>query len=311
MGLPKPDLDKNFSFLTLTTEEARDLVLKQGLIYKKKKLQVSVTRDRGVGNLSDLRISTTVVANNLPQRETRSAITTAIKQAFGLDNIVDITFGTTTQGPTTKQAGWCHIQCLNAAVYTAWIHKSTLILGRRIDFITHRGSMDGAEPNKTAIRLAQAPIRDVIADKIQAMGNAANPNPLITEKYICKTIREFEEKLDEKFGSLSTTINSHTDWRHETTTTTITNHTTNLHALLGTMAQEFQQSNVRMQSIIHGLSTAAPEIIHRNAQPSTSHGFHTIAPPLPLQVPPGFQFNPQIYHQGPHTLNEYWPHRTS
>ena len=37
MGLTKPDLDKNFSFLTLTTEEARDLVFKQGLTYKKKK----------------------------------------------------------------------------------------------------------------------------------------------------------------------------------------------------------------------------------------------------------------------------------
>ena len=292
MGLTKPEVDKNFSFLTLTTEEARDLVLKQGLIYKKEKLQVSITRDRGVGNLSDLRISLTLVANNLPQRETRSAITMAIKQAFGPDNVVDITFGTTTQRPTTKQAGWCHIQCLNAAVYTAWIHKFTLILGRRIDFVPHRGSIDGSEPNKTAIRLAQAPVREVIADKIQAMGNAANPNPLITEKYLSKTIREFEEKLDEKFGSLTTTINSHTDRRHETTTTTITNHTTNLHALLGTMAQEFQQSNVRMQNIIHGLSTAAPEIIHRTALP------------LPLQAPPGFPSNPQAYHQGPHTLNE-------
>ena len=38
MGLTKPEVDKNFSFLTLTTEEARDLVLKQGLIYKKRKV---------------------------------------------------------------------------------------------------------------------------------------------------------------------------------------------------------------------------------------------------------------------------------
>ena len=265
---------------------------------------MNVTRDRGIGNLSDLRISTTLVANNLPQKETRSAITTAIKQAFGPDNIVDITFGTTIQCPTTKQAGWCHIQCLNAAVYTAWIHKSTLILGRRIHFIPHRVSINGAEPNKTAIRLAQAPIREIIADKIQAMGNAANPNPLITEKYLRKTIREFKEKLDEKFDSLSTTINSRTDRRYETTTTTITNHTTNLHALLGTMAQKFQQSNVRMQSIIYGLSTAAPDIIHCNAKPSTSHGFHTIAPPLPLQAHPDFNATHKFTTKAPiHSMN--------
>jgi hypothetical protein len=38
MGLTKPELDKNFAFLTLTTEEARDLVLKDGLTFNHEKL---------------------------------------------------------------------------------------------------------------------------------------------------------------------------------------------------------------------------------------------------------------------------------
>ena len=59
-------------------------------------------------------------------------------------------------------------------------------------------------------------------------------------------MKAFEDKLKEKFGSLTTNISHHTDRRHEATTTTITNHTTKLHALLGTIAQEFQQSNLRM-----------------------------------------------------------------
>jgi hypothetical protein len=83
MGPTKPELDKNFAFLTLTTEEARDLVLKDGLTFNHEILQVSVTRDRGNGNPSELRISTTLVANNLPQRESQTAITRAIKQVFG------------------------------------------------------------------------------------------------------------------------------------------------------------------------------------------------------------------------------------
>ena len=165
------------------------------------------------------------------------------------------------------------------------------MLGRRIDFIPHRSSIDGTDPNKTAIRLAQAPVREAIAEKIQTMGNVPNPNPPITEKYLNKTMKEFEEKLDEKFGSLTTSINTHTDHRHDTTTTTLTNHATNLHALLGTIAQEFQQSNVRMQGIITGLSTAAPDILLRTA------------PPLPLQAPPGFPTNPPTYHQGPYNFN--------
>ena len=185
---------------------------------------MSITRDRSSDNTLELRISTTLVANNLPQREPQTAITKAIKQLFGADNIVGISFDNNNQDTTNKQAGWCHIQCLNTAVYTEWIHKSTFILGRRIDFIPHRGSIDGSDPNKTAIHLAQVPAREAIADKIQAMGNATNPNPLLTGKYLTRTMKEFEKKLDEKFGSLTTSINHHTNRRHDATTTTLTNH---------------------------------------------------------------------------------------
>lgn len=118
MGLIKPEIDKNFAFVTFSTEEARDTVFKDGLFYNNEKLQVSIPRDRNVGNPSELRISTTLVANNLPQRESQAAITNAIKQVIGEDNIVGISFGYTNQCNSTKQAGWCHLQCLNTAVYT-------------------------------------------------------------------------------------------------------------------------------------------------------------------------------------------------
>ena len=301
MGLTKPELDKNFVFLTFVTEEARDIVLHAGLTYNNEKLVVSIHRDRNAGNPSELRISTTLVANNLPQRESQAVITKAMKQLFGESNIVGIGFGNTN---TDKQAGWCHLQCLNTAVYTEWINKSTYILGRQIDFIPHRGSIDGSDPNKTAIRLAQVHVREVIADKVKAMGNVINTNPLITEKFFTKTMRDFEDKLEERFGSLTTTINHHTDQRHETTTTTLTNHATNLHTLLGTIAQEFQQSNIRMQGIIQGLSTITPDTTHRTAPPPPPQGPYMTVPPLPIQAPPGFPNHPQMYHQGPHPLND-------
>ena len=301
MGLTKPEFDKTFAFLTLTTEEARDTVLKEGLTFNHEKLHVSVTRDRGTGNPSELRISTTLVANNLPQRESQASITKAIKLAFGADNIVGVSFGNNPH--VDKQAGWCHIQCLNAAVYTEWLHKSTFILGRRIDFIPHHGSIDGSDPNNTAIRLAQAPAREAIAEKIQAMSNVTNSNPILTERYLTKTMKEFEDKLDEKFGTLTTTINTNTDRRHESTTATITHHTNNLQALFGTIAHELQQSNIRMQGLVNGLATAAPEILQRSALPPTPHGYNAAAPPLPLQAPPGFHNNPSTNHQGPNPFN--------
>ena len=302
MGLTKPELDKTFAFLTLTTEEARDTVLTDGLTFNQEKLHVCITRDRGAGNQSELRISTTLVANNLPQRETQASITKAIKHAFGEDNIVGVSYGTNPH--TDKQAGWCHIHCLNAAVYTEWLHRSTFILGRRIDFIPHHGSIDGAIPNNTAIRLAQAPAREAIAEKIQAMGNVTNNNPILTERHLTKSMKELEDKLDEKFGTLSTTINNHTDRRHEGTTATITHHTNHLQALFGTIAHELQQSNLRMQGLVKGLSTAAPEILHRATGPPLPHGYNTTAPPLPLQAPPGFFNNPSTHHQGHSSLHE-------
>ena len=173
-----------------------------------------------------------------------------------------------------------------------------------MDFIPHRGSIDGTVPNNTAIRLAQAPAREAIADKIQAMTNAANPNPIVTERYLTKTMKEFEDKLEEKFGTLTTTINTHTDRRLETTMTTIVHHTTHLQSLLGTIAQEFQQSNIRMQGLVNGLSAAAPDLLQRTIPPPIPQGLNTTAPPLPLQAPPGFHGNPQMYHQGPQTLHE-------
>ena len=78
MGLTKPQLDKNFAFLTLTREAARDVVLKDGIVHNNKNLQVSIIRDRGNDNPSELRISTTLVANNILQREYQTSVIKAI-----------------------------------------------------------------------------------------------------------------------------------------------------------------------------------------------------------------------------------------
>ena len=206
LSLTKADEEKDFAFITLTTEEARDEILTNGLTYRSEKLKVSITKDKAVGNLSELRISTTLVANNLPQRESQSAITKALKRLFGEDNITGITFGHKSNQEDDRQAGWCHIQCLNAAVYTEWIRKSTYILGRRVDFIPHKGSIDGTEPNQMAIRLAHAPVREVIAQKAQAMNNTAS-SPLVSEKFLTKTIKELVDTVDGKLTTLTNNIN--------------------------------------------------------------------------------------------------------
>ena len=173
LSLTKSDIENDFAFITFTMEESRDDILHRGLTYHSERLKVSITKDKDSGNFSELGISTTLVANNLPQMESQSTITKVLKRLFGEENITGITFGYTSNQEDDRQGGWCHIQCLNAAVYTEWLRKSTYILGRRVDFIPHKGSIDGSEPNPTAIQLAHAPVREVIAQKAQAMSNTA------------------------------------------------------------------------------------------------------------------------------------------
>ena len=95
------------------------------------------------------------------------------------------------------------------------------------------------------IRLAQAFAREAIAEKVQATGKA---NALLTEQYLNKTMKEFEDELDVKFGILFTTIYTHTDGRLKTINATIAHHNNNLQAHFDTIVHKLQQSNIPMQS---------------------------------------------------------------
>ena len=75
LSLTKLGVEKDFAFITLTAEEARDNILNNGLTFQSERLKVSITKDKDTGNPLELRISTTLVVNNLPQRESQSTIT--------------------------------------------------------------------------------------------------------------------------------------------------------------------------------------------------------------------------------------------
>jgi hypothetical protein len=309
LSLTKADFDRDFAFITLTTEETKTDLLNNGITYHSERLKVSLTKDKDVGNPSDLRISTTLVASNLPQSESQSAITNSLKQLFGAENITGITFGYQTNHEDDRQSGWCHIQCLNAAVYTEWCHKSTYILGRRVDFVPHKGSIDGTAPNPTAIRLAHAPVREVIAQKAQAMHNTAASSPLVSEKIFTKALKDLTESMDDKLTTLTHNINLNTDMRIEASTDTLKTHATNIHGIMSAMAMEFQQSNHRIHNIMQSLAATSPDpltnVVRLPPTPSTSMDI-TNANHL---APPGFA-NPHFGHppsslqKGPHQSYE-------
>ena len=255
-------------------------------------------------NPSELRISTTLVANNLPQRESQSTITKSLKKFIGEDNVTGVTFGYQHKLEDERRAGWCHIQCLNAAVYTEWIHKSVYIFGRRVDFVPHKGSIDGSAPNPTAIRLAHAPVREVIAQKAQAMTNHAAATPLVSEKLFNKAMQDLVETMDVKLNTITNHINHNTDTRIEASTETLKSHAANIHNIMSAMATEFQQSNHRIHNIMQTIAATLPDpplparlphMPHNSADDSHAHQL----------APPGFNTNhyrnsPSSYHKGPY-----------
>jgi hypothetical protein len=259
LSLTKSDDAKDFAFITLTTEDARENLLRNGLTYHSERLQVSATKNKATDNTSDLRISTTLVVHNLPQKESQSTIVKTLQRLIGVKNITGVTFGHKPTHEDERQAGWCHIQCLNAAVYTEWLNKSTYILGRRVDFVPHRGSIDGSAPNPTAIRLAHVPVQEVIAQKAQAMTNTAAASPLLSEKHVNKAMKDLTDTMDVKLNTLTNNINQHTDKQIETSTDTLKSHAANIHNIMSAMAMEFQQSNQRMHNIMHTIAATLPD----------------------------------------------------
>ena len=308
LSLTKSDTDKDFAFITLTTEEARKDILTNGLTYHSERLKVSATKDKELGNPSELRISTTLVANNLPQRESQSAIIKALKKLIGEDNFTGVTFGYQFKQEDERQSGWCHIQCLNAAVYTEWLHKSVYMFGRRVDFVPHKGNIDGSAPNPTAIRLAHAPVREAIAQKAQAMSNHAAATPLVSEKLFNKAMKDLVETMDVKLNTISNHINHNTDTRIEASTETLKSHAANIHNIMSAMAMKFQQSNHRIHNIMQTIATTLPDPPLPARLPLMPH-HPTDANNAPQLAPPGFnnghyRNSPSSYHKGPNSLNE-------
>ena len=258
------------------------------------------------GNTLDLRISTTLVANNLSQRESQSTIVKSLQRLIGVENITGVIFGHKTKHENDRQAGWCHIQCLNAAVYTEWLNKSTYILGRRVDFVPHKDSIDGSAPNPTAIRLTHAPVREVIAQKAQAMSNTAAASPLVSEKLFPKALKDLADTMDIKLNTITTNINQNTDKRIETSTDTLKSHAANIYNIMNAMAMKFQQSNQRIHNIMHTVATTLPDPpppqapAGRLPQHTITHTEDTNMPLAPPGFNPGQYTNsPSSYHKDP------------
>lgn len=88
-----------------------------------------------------------------------------------------------------------------------------------------------------------------------------------------KTMKDWEEKLDGKLATLTSSINLNTDQRVETTTKILKHQATNIHTLVGSMALEFSPSNQHMQGLVNNLATSLPHLYQQLLQGTSTYHY--------------------------------------
>lgn len=126
-----------------------------------------------------------------------------IKCLFRESNIIDVTFGNASRQMDDKQSRWCHVQCLNVVVYTEWLYRSSIMLGRRMDLIPTKIALTTLNPTAWAW--------EVIAETMQPITNAIINNATIIKMTFNKAMMEWEEKLVNKLATLASSINPNTN----------------------------------------------------------------------------------------------------
>lgn len=107
------------------------------------------------------------------------------------------------------------------------------------------------------------------------------------EKTLIKTMNEWEEKVDGRLASLTSSINLNTDHKVETTNGILKHQATNIHTIVSSTAMEFQRSNQRMPYIVNNLDASLPHLYQELPEgPSTSN--QLMGAQTHLQAPPGF-----------------------
>ena len=135
-------------------------------------------------------------------------------------------------------------------------------------------SIDGSKPNKMAIRLANTPTHEAIAQKVQAMNYIVAAHPAIMSMHFNWTTKIGNTNLIKKIAAMVSTINLNTDQRVEMTIDILTTHPMSLQKNYEIHGKEIPNVQPKNARIIHNLATLALEG-HHSARP---HG-----PSTPMQ----------------------------
>lgn len=154
-------------------------------------------------------LTTMLIAKNIPLQYSQNQVTAALHRLMSPKNIISISYSDANTDAVGRHEGSALIRCLNAAVYTYWSNRRAVpFLGKFVDFIPHKRSIDGTNPNEASAAHDARPIREVLADEITALKNQLPIGPSVTQ--LEASLKEVESRIEARLVGLRDHINLHT-----------------------------------------------------------------------------------------------------
>lgn len=210
-----------------------------------------------------------LIVKNIPLQYSQIQVTQALQRLISPRNIVSISYSNADSDSIGRHEGSALIRCLNAAVYTYWSNRRAVpLLGKFVDFVPHRRSIAGANPNEESSAHDARPMREVLADEITALTNQLPTGPSTDQ--LEASLKEVETRIEARLLGLRDHINLHTTTTIEVAATANSARQEHLLKQMQLLAHASAEYNRTMTGISSALAQGQSEL-----PPA-----HTTIPPL-------------------------------
>lgn len=210
IGVAKRTQEQTTADITVASEHTKNHMIQYPLIVNGDRITVSIAPHPSTQpNTPGAALTTMLIVKNIPLQYSQIQVTQALQRLLSPRNVVSISYSDADNDSIGRHEGSALIRCLNAAVYTYWSNRRAVpLLGKFVDFVPHRRSIAGANPNEESYAHDACPIREVLADEITALKNQLPSGPSINQMEA--SLKEIEARIEARLVGLRDHINLHT-----------------------------------------------------------------------------------------------------
>jgi len=260
IGVSKRSKDQTSADITVAAENTKLHLRQYPIFLHGEKIQVTIPPTAPIATHTDT-LTTTLIVKGIPLQYSQLQVTLALHRLLGAKNITTVNYANADADNLGRHDGSAVVHCLNAAVYTHWSNKMAVpMLGKLVDFILHKRSLAGSNPNAAARAHDARPTREVIADELAAFQNQFTAAPSLQQ--IETSLKDVETRIEAKLSGLRDNINIHTTNTTAASTAATISRQDNLLRqlkLLTTASQEYSKQMVGISSTIIQGQEAQPQ----------------------------------------------------